>query len=56
VDVAILPEGRDLNGTLISARIDIYGCLLPLNVSKSGSFSINGQSTPVIWDFLPITP
>ncbi|KAF7940046.1 uncharacterized protein EAE98_000173 [Botrytis deweyae] len=54
--VSIVPEGEDPRGTLISGRIYLRGQLLRLQRSKTGDYSIDVESLPIIFDHLPQPP
>jgi hypothetical protein len=53
LDVITVPEGKNPNGTLISATIHLQGLVFRVSRSKTGSFQILGESIAVTWDFLP---
>ncbi|KAF7899353.1 uncharacterized protein EAF01_008566 [Botrytis porri] len=54
--ISIVPEGNDPRGTLISGRIYLRGQLLQLQRSKTGDYSIDVESLPIIFDHLPQPP
>ncbi|KAF7918709.1 uncharacterized protein EAE97_011804 [Botrytis byssoidea] len=54
--ISIVPEGEDPRGTLISGRIYLRGQLLQLQRSKTGDYSIDVESLPIIFDHLPQPP
>ncbi|THV48837.1 hypothetical protein BGAL_0225g00160 [Botrytis galanthina] len=54
--ISIVPEGEDPRGTLISGRIYLRGQLLQLQRSKTGDYSIDVESLPIVFDHLPQPP
>ena len=50
-----MPEGKDPNGTLISAIIDLEGLVFRVRRSRTGNFQLLGEAVKVTWDFLPQT-
>ena len=55
MNVSTVPEGKDPNGTFISAVIDLEGLVFRVSRSRTGNFYILGEAVKVIWDFLPQT-
>jgi hypothetical protein len=55
LEIFVVPEGKDPNGTLISASIHLYGQLLTTYISRLGTCNIWGESVPISWDSLPQT-
>ncbi|KAF7943106.1 hypothetical protein EAE96_011049 [Botrytis aclada] len=54
--ISIVPEGNGPRGTLLSGRIYLSGQLLRLHRSKTGDYSIEFESLPIIFDHLPQPP
>ncbi|CAG8977149.1 hypothetical protein HYALB_00003370 [Hymenoscyphus albidus] len=53
LNASTVPAGRDPNGTLISAFLQFWGQITSMRWSKMATCVIQGESIPVIWDFLP---
>ncbi|KAG0647242.1 hypothetical protein D0Z07_7017 [Hyphodiscus hymeniophilus] len=53
--VTTVAEGKDPNGTLVSATIHLEGFIFRASRSKTGNLLVLGQSLRVTWDFLPQT-
>lgn len=51
LNVNTVPEGKDPNGTLISATIHLRAQLIPVKVNRIGNININGDTSTVAWDF-----
>lgn len=53
LNASTIPAGRDPNGTLISAFLQFWGQITHMRWSKTGNCVLQGESVPIIWDFLP---
>jgi hypothetical protein len=53
LDICIVQEGKDLNGTLRSASISLQGQIIPIKRLKTGNCIVGGEMIDVGWDFLP---
>jgi len=53
LDFSTIPEGKDPNGTLISATLFIQGQIAPMKRLKTGNCMIGTETVDIIWDFLP---
>ncbi|KAM0143873.1 hypothetical protein ACHAP3_001139 [Botrytis cinerea] len=54
--ISIVPEGEDPRGTLVSGRIYLRGQIVQLQRSKTGDYSMDLESLPIIFDHLPQPP
>ncbi|KAH6677104.1 heterokaryon incompatibility protein-domain-containing protein [Halenospora varia] len=48
-----VPEGKDPNGTLLSAELDFSAQIIPMRQIKTGNCKIGNTSVAILWDFLP---
>ena len=55
LNVSTVPEGKDPNGSLISATIHLEGLVLRVSRSRTENFQILGEAVKVVWDYLPQT-
>ncbi|TVY80952.1 hypothetical protein LSUE1_G004391, partial [Lachnellula suecica] len=53
LDYSVEPEGKDPNGTLLSAYLFFQGQIRSMERLKIGSCMIGEDTLEVIWDFLP---